>query len=157
MLQIRGPVGLVMKNAHVAWNVYYFTANRSVSSRLAISGLSTSPNFRFLGQVQKFHCSLVDQRKGCFKVRLATRREILWWKICAELARKSGRLSTSKLLILNKLTAWRWVQSPANPSLANSLLTGKNTGKFTNSAKESAGGFLYSAESRRVLALHTRF
>ncbi len=88
--------GFVSVNADVAWNVYHFTANRRVSSRLAISGLSTSPNFRFLGQVQKFHCSLVDQRKGGFKVRLATRREILWWKICAKLARKSGRFSTTK-------------------------------------------------------------
>src|ERR1035437_2924537 len=46
-----------------AWNVYRFTANRRVSNKFAISGLSTSPNFRFLGQVQKFHCSLVDRRK----------------------------------------------------------------------------------------------
>ena len=30
----------------------------------AISMLSTALNFRFLGQVQKFHRSLVDQRKG---------------------------------------------------------------------------------------------
>jgi hypothetical protein len=60
-----------------------------------------------LGQVQKLHCSLVDQRKGLLKGRLATRREILWWKNYAKLARESGRLPASKLLIINKLTHWR--------------------------------------------------
>lgn len=55
---------LTIGNAHVAWNVYHFTRNRRFSGRLAISGLSTLPNFRITGQIQKLHCSLVDQRKG---------------------------------------------------------------------------------------------
>lgn len=65
---------------------------------------------------QKFHCSLVDQRKGRLKGRLTTRRGILWWNICAEIARKSGRFLISKLLIINKLTRWRCTESLENRS-----------------------------------------
>ena len=72
--------GSIPKNADVAWNVDHFMQNCRVS-KVAISGLSNVPNFRLLGQVQKFHCSLVDQRKGCLKGRLAPRREILWWML----------------------------------------------------------------------------
>ena len=66
---------------------------------------------------QKLHCSLVDQRKGRFEWRLTARREILWWKICAGIARKSGSLAIFKLFIINSLTRWRWMKSPANRSL----------------------------------------
>jgi hypothetical protein len=45
---------------------------------------------------KKIPCSLTDQRKGQLKRRFTAGREILSWKICADIARKSG-LSTYKL------------------------------------------------------------
>jgi hypothetical protein len=55
----------------------------------------------------KVPCSLTDQRNRRLNGRLTTRKEILWWKICAEIGPKSGRFSLFKLLIINDLTRWR--------------------------------------------------
>ena len=40
---------------------------------------------------------------------------------------------------------------------SNSLLTGKNTGKFVNFAQKSASGVLYDTEYKRVPATQSRF
>jgi len=44
-------------------------------------------------------------------------REILWWKICAELPRKWGGSVRFNLLMVKVLTRWRWGESGANHSL----------------------------------------
>src|ERR1035437_1577900 len=82
------------------------TKARSTLLNNSDASLTTGPGVAH-GLDQKFHCSLVDQRKGQLKGRLTTRRDILWWKICAKLARKSGTFKTYKLLIINNLTRRR--------------------------------------------------
>jgi hypothetical protein len=56
------------------------------------------------GMDPKFHCSVVDQRKRATQREINDLRETLWWKICPEIARKSGRLMSCKLQIISHLT-----------------------------------------------------
>jgi hypothetical protein len=51
---------------------------------------------------------LSDQpEKKAIQREITARRTILWWRICAEIARKSGVFASLKLLIINHLTRWR--------------------------------------------------